>query len=754
MAILLVMSIVYQPFLHGSGFASPLPLARFLPPLPAGMVRTCLNQVLPAGSWVLDPITSTPVLALEAARAGYRVLVVSNNPILSFMLEKLAQAPSSSEFRAAISDLAASRRGDERLELHFQSLYLTECPSCGKRIPVSALIWRKDDPTPIKREVACTHCKTEGEFPITAFDIDRLNLPGNPNLHRARAVERISTPDDVIREGATEALLSYLPRPLYFCTTLINKIEGLATTAERRSLLMALALSVCDRANSLWPHPAGRSHPRQLSTPPEFREDNLWLTFENAITDWGNQPGRIPLTHWPELPPETGGICLFSGRMKHILPLPSHVNINRALVVIPRPNQAFWTLSAIWSGWLWGREAVTPLSGALERRRYDWQWHTSALHKVFTALARHLPNGFQVHGLLPELVPGFLAAAVVAGQAAGFALREISLAADQEFSQILWSTTAPGRSSPSSASPQHVIQQAVTHHLTEINEPSQYLPLYTAAITALADNALLPSHQEQLSFDTLSRIQAMISAAFSDPSQFKRYDTRVKNIESGWWWLANPKPIANLPLSDQVEMEIVRHLLKVETCTLDELEAVLSKQFTGLLTPSRELIKECLNSYAEFHSELPGRWQFRTVEQPQARRNDLHAVQVGLGRLGKRLGFLVEGDSPILWRAASGEPALTFYPLVSGIISKAIMNPIGLPERSVLVIPGSRARLISYKIQHNLHLMEKLNKGWRFLKFRLLRDCLTQSDLDEKTFMDLLSSDPPTLEEVTQMRFF
>ena len=292
-AILVVMSISYRPFIPGAGPAPDLPLARFLPPLPAGMVSAWLRQFVPGGAWLLDPIASTPTLALEAARMGYRVLVVSNNPILSFMLEILAQAPSVSDFQAAISDLATSRRGEERMELHFKGLYETDCPNCGKRIPVKALIWRKDETAPVKREISCLHCKAEGEHPVSAFDLEHLNLPGNPNLHRARALERISAPQDETREGAVEALRSYLPRPLYFITTLVNKIEGLAVSIERRRLLLALALSVCDKANSLWPHPGGRNRPRQLTTPPEFREDNLWSAFEQAVPEWTGQSIRV-----------------------------------------------------------------------------------------------------------------------------------------------------------------------------------------------------------------------------------------------------------------------------------------------------------------------------------------------------------------------------------------------------------------------------------------------------------------------------
>jgi hypothetical protein len=79
-------------FYPGTGSPPALPLARFLPPVPTGMASAWLKENVPRGSWLLDPLGSSPSLALEAARAGYRVLVACNNPILSFMIETLAAA--------------------------------------------------------------------------------------------------------------------------------------------------------------------------------------------------------------------------------------------------------------------------------------------------------------------------------------------------------------------------------------------------------------------------------------------------------------------------------------------------------------------------------------------------------------------------------------------------------------------------------------------------------------------------------------
>lgn len=754
LVILIVMSLTYRPFIPGSGTPAALPLARFLPPLPAGIFSGWLKQSASPGAWLIDPIASTPHLALEAAQAGWRVLAVCNNPILSFMLEVLASAPSSSDLQAAVAELAASRRGEERLQAHLQSLYLTDCPGCGKRIQASAYIWKKDEPAPHLRELTCPHCRAAGEYPITAFDLERVQPPGNLNLLRARALERVSGSADAVHDSALEAFQSYLPRPLYFITTLINKIEGLPVSPDRQRLLMALALSACDKANTLWGHPSGRTRPRQLSTPPEFREENLWLAFEKAAAEWCSLPAQSVLTRYPQLPPPSGGICLFTGRLKNLLPFSAELSPQVAVAVLPRPNQAFWTLSAVWSGWLWGREAVQPLAVALERRRYDWQWHTSALHHIFSLLSKHTPPGFSFFGILPELVPGFLAAAVIAGQAAGFELDQAAQSVDPDMAQIQWKN-APARTiPPSTAAPQRIIQKAVSAHLAQRGEPSPYMPLYTAGMFSLAENGVLPAQQAQISFDTLTRVQNIVSAAFSDPTHITRFEASLKSIESGSWWIAEPPADLPLPLADRVEMAVVRYLLAHEETLQSELEEHLCESFPGLLTPPNDLVAECLASYADQTRQQSSRWRIRPAEQPSIRREDLRAVQVALVQLGKKLGYVSHGESPQTWNSPAGETLYHFYPLASAIVSPVLLNPQAVAAQSILVMPGSRSRLITFKLRRDSRLAAASAQGWRFLKFRLLREMLLRPDLDRAQFIDMLTGDAPTWEESSQMRFF
>ncbi len=737
-------------YIPGAEDEPPLPLARFLPPLPPGMVAGWLKERVEPGSVLIDPLNATPALALEAARAGYRVLVVSNNPVLTFMLEVLASAPRPAEFQAALAELGASRRGEERLELHLQSLYQTTCAACGGSAQASSYLWKRGESAPFARFYRCPHCHAEGEQPLEPGDLERLSPPGNPSLHRARALSRVAGPEEAHYGAVQEALEAYLDRPLYVLTTLINKQEGLALPPAQRRLLVALLISACDAASALWPHPGGgRSRPRQLSVPAQFHENNVWLALEGAISAWAGQPSAVPLVHWPEPPPE-GGISLFSGRARALLPLPEGLRIGGLMALFPRPNQAFWSLTAVWSGWLWGRESSLPLHALLERRRFDWGWYANAMHQPLGALGKVLQPGTPVIGLLPEVTPGFLAAVLSAAEAAGLRLEGMALREDEEMAQGVWGISPPEPAPrPSEAAEAEPFENGLREALEQRAEPAPYLPLYAAGLACGGVSAAQPGAGPA---DVLARMQALAARGFANRRLVRRFDGGSQEDERSLWWLAEPPADLEEPLADRVEREVVRLLHRSPGILRIELETALCRTFTGALTPPRELVSAILESYAEEIAGQPGHWRLLPQEAPARRRADLDEARRLLKETGERMGYIVSGDTPLAWTPQSFGQVFFFYPMASSLVSRYVLgNPPAPVRQCVMVFPGSRARLLSFKLRRDPRLAELL-KGWHLLKFRHLRSLSERQDLNPEVWDSLLDSDPPFFEEAEQMR--
>ena len=162
-----------SPYVIGHFSKKPSPLARFLPPIPEGIAKSWLQSHL-AGSnhesrpWILDPFGSSPHLIREISESGYRVLVAANNPIIRFIIEMMANPPKESQLRSALSELAASYRGEERMEPHIKSLYETECVGCKKNIQADAFLWERGETSPYARIYTCPFCGDSGEQPADA----------------------------------------------------------------------------------------------------------------------------------------------------------------------------------------------------------------------------------------------------------------------------------------------------------------------------------------------------------------------------------------------------------------------------------------------------------------------------------------------------------------------------------------------------------------------------------------------------------
>lgn len=792
-------------FLSGSLPEFAGPLGRYLPPIPAGVCAAWLANHSPPGSWILDPFGASPRAAVEAARAGYRVLIASNNPIDRFLIDLTANPPSETELRSSLADLGVSFKGDQRIEPHLRSLYLTTCNHCQNKISAQAFIWDRDAPFPHSRVYHCPHCGDAGEFPLPGGDDPGSLLLPSGHLHRARALERVTPRDDPDRGFVEEALDVYMPRALYALFTLVNKLDSLP--APQRRSICALLLAAFDQANTLWPHPGQRSRPRQLIIPPRYRENNVWLSLEEAVGMWAAAypavEDHLPVTTWPQLPPERGGICIFDGRVKDLVDCwedtrhheekIAQIRIEAVIAVLPRPNQAYWTLSTLWSGWLWGRESAAGFKTVLRRRRYDWTWHCAALYSAFSNLVQLLQEPTPIFGLIGESEAGFLTAAILAAGKAGLSLEGIALREATEQTQIVWQSpvktvTPPGGALVPDEDPvQENYQQAGLDYLRLRGEPASYLELHTAGLAGLAGLKTISAapligredppgqdqHDEFSPTEYFVRINAELHSAFSYRMGFVRFHGSQKNLETGQWWLR--ESALNLsermgdenktnrvtasadiaaPLSDRVEIEFVRLLVKSGGLTFTQIDKHLLNMFSGLFTPDPNLIEECCDSYTEPIPGEQGMIHLRNQETPALRRSDLAAITALLLSLGRKLNFVtkqpIETERWVTWSRGRNQIIYAFYPTVSARLGNLLLQRNYPVQNCILVYPGGRAGLIQYKLRQDARMQAFFAQGWRFVKFRHVRflaenKLLSQDNLDEQLTLDPMAKQDPQM---------
>jgi len=796
------------------------PLSRFLPPIPDGAASAWLQTNAPLGAWVLDPFGTSPRLAVEMARCGYRVLVTANNPIIRFLLEMAAAPPTRQEMQTSLAELASAYRGEERIEPLLRSLYQTECASCGTSIMAEAFLWENADggksaaSAPYARIYTCPNCHDSGEHHCNQADITRAAQFDLSSLHRARALERVAPHNDPDRPYAEQAINVYLPRAVYGLFTLINKFDGLEIPVERRRHLAALLLHACYQANTMWKHPAERERRYQLVIPPRFREQNIWLALEQGIDLWSAErlPGDstpVPLYSWPppegeSLPPN--GIWLFEGRLRSLAESLSSLGIRAVCTALPRPNRAFWTLSALWAGWLWGYEAVGPFRSVLRRQRYDWAWHTSALTASLTYLGDNLAPNTPVFGLVGEYEPNYLAAVLVAADIAGFKLESCAIRTEIAQAQFTWSREGDRRPSSGSDLEKIAVQKAI-RFLEERGEPASFPFTFSAAMIGAAEEHYFYNAFQRAGLDeSLENDENAPSDIYSQASStckeilgfrygFLRYSPLIKgksdpaqpqfslpdnaaveteaaivekekpageSSESGFVWLRDPSQAAITPLADRIEIALVNYLLKHPGCSTAELDTALCAEFRGLFTPDTEFLHINLDSYAELDVPPQKGWNLHPQDRPSARRIDLDEAEQLIHRLGDRLGFTTQvpsvskGDqsnerSVQCWLDRNSQPQYWIYPIASAVIGEIILQSQVPAGKGLIILPGGRANLVAYKLRRDPRLSRLCDPGgWRLIKYRHLRwlesnPLLSRENLDEQLSLDPLTYATPQL---------
>jgi hypothetical protein len=435
--------------------------------------------------------------------------------------------------QAALAGLAAARKEGKRLETHLHSLYLTKCENCGRELPAEAFLWNGKTGALIGRIYNC-ECGSGGEHPVSPEDIENAaRWARSDGLHRSRAVERVAPGEDPDRPFAEEALSFYLPRAVYALGTIINRLDGLSISDEHRRCMSALVLYAADCANALWPLSGDRPRPRQLTFPGIYRENNIWLALEAGVKAWASDEPSTPLTLWPQDPPESGGICIFEGPLRALAADLQEIPVKAVVGAIPRPNQAFWTLSALWSGWLWGHAAVGPFKSVLRRRRYDWQWHAEALKALFGNLAGAIAPGTIFFAVLAEPEPSFISAVLLAAHSTGWVINGLAMRGEQEPLQIYWKNSPPERKidkrkkkplAPASIT----IRRTMRAILEKRAEPMSYTQLHAATLAALAHKDML-----ELSEDALASLEKSLHTALTSP-EFIDMEARSAPENGSW----------------------------------------------------------------------------------------------------------------------------------------------------------------------------------------------------------------------------
>ena len=613
-----------------------LPLGRYLPPLPRGVAADWLEANTQPGDLVLDPLGANPMVAVEAASISRRVLFARNNPAIWLILEALASAPSEIQIRSTVSKLLLSRQMNTTLDSYLQSIYATICMECGSSIQPLGFIWENNALMPSGKVYTCPNCGDSGERAISEEDIHNFKRLGKIDLQRTRAFQRVMQGGDYEKESIEAALDCYLPRAIFVTMLVVNRLDGLVLDIKERKLLQAIMLTFFDDATSLWHWPEKDHRYLQLTVPSRFIEKNLWLCLDRAHENWAYSSKPVAVSYWPKLPPPEGGICLFQRILADQKTLLESEKPAAIFSVYPRPNQAFWTLSALWSGWLWGRKGVIPMRSALLRRRYDWHWFTQAISASIGPFISNLSPETRVFGLFPQVSPNFYLGLQAGLCIAGYELVGAAFRPVDDLVQCQWKLAG------SQLKIQDIdFKNLIAEFLKLRGEPASFKEIVLNCLTEIALEKYLPTQADELNESLFSQIQEQITAILRDTL----FIEPLRNtLTGGSLWFLRDSGLSQPPLSERVEKAIRNLLLEAEPVNNRDLERIICKQFCGSLTPQAELIHLCLESYADPISSDNHRFFLQPEERQASREKDLEQLHSILSESANKLGAGQEID--------------------------------------------------------------------------------------------------------------
>jgi hypothetical protein len=152
-----------------------------------------------------------------------------------------------------------------------------------------------------------------------------------------------------------------------------------------------------------------------------------------------------------------------------------------------------------------------------------------------------------------------------------------------------------------------------------------------------------------------------------------------------------------------------------------------------------------------------GYWELRKEDLSDARQSERQQIVASLLALGQRLGYRAGPWEPFdaAWFEAD-RPRAAFAVRWQAAVSEALaLGNRAAGANPYLVIPGGRAALASYKLAHNPLWQEQVDEaGWRFIKYRHIRQLVAQSEVSEYTLRTIVGLDPIVERESAQIPLF
>jgi hypothetical protein len=751
-----------QHFVPGLGEGTEDFVARLRWPIPEGVAGPYVQAYSRPGERVLVPYCQGPGVVHEILATGRQPIAVNFDPVLTLLVQVALNPPPPRELDAGLTRLGDSSKQGMPLRRYLQGLYATTCPACLRPAVADYFIWDRELGEPVAKQVRCPACAWDGQAGIDVEDRERLVEIEPRGMHYHYVLDRLAPEamGPALRSRLQALLELYSPRNQYALAELSLKIEGLFPEGALHRAMKILLLDCLDRCSSLAPLPGRRPRRLGLSRPARFLERNVWSCLEEAVArlrDISARPAAGLAESLETFQARAEGSAGFVGQwlVRDLARTLAPRSLRLVLTSPPPLSPAAWWLSYLWGGWLLGPEAVAPLRPLLRQRTADPAWYARVMASSLSSLADLLADDGRLVVVLTGQGPPVLEALMLAATQARLGVASL-VHCQTDYRLVLTPSPSPA-ARPSPAPLEAQIRQAALEASIETlqrrGEPAGWHTLHTAIQRWLAAHGLLAraSAPGASNDSPLDLVAEEVQAALDDPA-LVRLPTAEGDSEV--YWLADPSEAAQA-LSDRVEIKAYEVLEGTAGLGESEFARALYHHFPQALTPDTALVSACLRAYGQ--EATPGTWVLRSEDRSATREAErldiLQEVRALGGRLGYRAGSLDPFD--VAWFQDREVRAVFCVRWQATLRTVLDLGDQAAGARPYLVIPGGRAPLVNYKLTHNPLWQQVVDQtGWRFIKYRHVRQLAAQADVDEYALRTIVGLDPIVEKEGAQIPLF
>jgi hypothetical protein len=395
-------------------------------------------------------------------------------------------------------------------------------------------------------------------------------------------------------------------------------------------------------------------------------------------------------------------------------------------------------------------EAVTALRPLLRQRTPDPSWYARVMVGSLRVLSDLLRDDGRLVLVLTAQRPAVVEALLMA---AGIARMGVASLVECDSDYRLELTPTLARSSPPSAEPLQaqiggVAVEAAVETIRARGQPVAWRTVHAAIQRRLAERDLFAtaSQADAQNEYPLDLVAEWVRTGLDNPA--------LVHVGESLWWLADPSGVAQ-PLCDRVEEVAYEVLQGALALTEADFSLTVHARFPAVLTPDATLVAACLRAYGR--EPTPGYWQLRTEDLPDARQAERQAMVQHLLALGQKLGYRATAWDPfdVAWFHGDQARAAFVVNWRAAVVDALALSDAAAGANPYLVIPGGRAELVSYKLAHHPLWQQTVEeRGWRFIKYRHVRQLVDQEEVNEYTLRTIVGLDPIVEQEGAQIPLF